>query len=136
MAEQDAADDVREVAEAVVNKVAWEQAEAARAAITDPELAAQGIDLATYMADRPDDVPDISMQGLKVKKEQIGVFKRKLKERKNFFAALCLLPELCLEVAKWIRPKDMLNLYCVSRDFHETINGHVCSTLLQAQATC
>ncbi|KAK1766220.1 hypothetical protein QBC33DRAFT_453620, partial [Phialemonium atrogriseum] len=37
--------------------------------------------------------------------------------------------ELAVEVGKYLRPKDILNLYSVSRDFHDAINGFLTSSM-------
>jgi hypothetical protein len=42
-----------------------------------------------------------------------------------FFESLATYPELYLELCKHLRIADLLSLYAIQRDFHETVNGHL-----------
>jgi hypothetical protein len=43
----------------------------------------------------------------------------------DFFSGLSECPEIVIEVCKYLRCRDFLSLYAISKDFHETINGHM-----------
>jgi len=43
----------------------------------------------------------------------------------SFFESLATYPELYLDLAKHLRIGDLLSLYAIQRDFHETLNGHL-----------
>lgn len=47
----------------------------------------------------------------------------------NLFESLCTCPELIIEVCKHLKPKDIINLYSTSRNFHGIINDHMQSTV-------
>ncbi|KJZ80432.1 hypothetical protein HIM_00282 [Hirsutella minnesotensis 3608] len=53
------------------------------------------------------------------------------KDGVDLITALCQRIELAVELAKHLGPKDILNLYSVSRTFYETINGHLLSSVHQ-----
>lgn len=54
-------------------------------------------------------------------------------EKFNFFSDLSNYPELFMELAKHLRIKDLVSLYAISKDFNETLNGHL-SHILKAGA--
>lgn len=95
-------------------------AELARASITDSALAATGIDPDIEALCSEDFDPDLLFQ--------LGPIKSKPKFLKNgldFFSNMANVPELFMELAKQLRIQDLISLYAISRDFHETINGHL-----------
>jgi hypothetical protein len=48
-----------------------------------------------------------------------------VRRNRDFFGGLSQYPELVLEICKHLRCKDFISLYAISKDFHETINGHM-----------
>lgn len=50
---------------------------------------------------------------------------RHRKPRHDFFASLSSYPELFLELAKHLTMPSLISLYVISKDFHETLNGHL-----------
>ncbi|KAM7202752.1 hypothetical protein V8F20_004266, partial [Naviculisporaceae sp. PSN 640] len=47
----------------------------------------------------------------------------------NLFESLCTCPELIIEVGKHLKPKDIINLYSMSRNFHGIVDAHMQSTI-------
>ena len=47
------------------------------------------------------------------------------KKKFTFFESLGDYPELIFELCKHMDPKDLLTLYCIQKDFYETVNGHI-----------
>ncbi|KAK7409574.1 hypothetical protein QQX98_008236 [Neonectria punicea] len=47
----------------------------------------------------------------------------------DIITALCQNIEIAVEIGKHLRPRDLLNLYSVSKTFHHTINGHLLSSV-------
>ncbi|RFU35248.1 hypothetical protein B7463_g1081, partial [Scytalidium lignicola] len=60
-----------------------------------------------------------------------------LLKKPNMIAVLAQAPELLMDITKYLDVKSMAQIYSVSRDFHEIINGHlshVMTTCAQMQA--
>ena len=47
----------------------------------------------------------------------------------DLLGSLCSRIEYAVEIGKHLRPKDILSLYSVSRDFHNSINGFLTSSM-------
>lgn len=47
------------------------------------------------------------------------------KTKFTFFESLGEYPELMFELCKRMDPKDLVTLYCIQKDFHETVNGNI-----------
>jgi hypothetical protein len=43
----------------------------------------------------------------------------------DFFCGLSQYPELIIELCMYLRCRDFVSLYAISKDFHETANGHM-----------
>ncbi|KAJ6438469.1 histidine kinase group protein [Purpureocillium lavendulum] len=52
-------------------------------------------------------------------------------EGMDLITALCQRVDLAVEVAKYLRPEDLLTLYSVSRSFHSAFNAHALSVIRQ-----
>lgn len=52
----------------------------------------------------------------------------------DLITALCQSVELTVEIAKHLRPEDLLTLYSTSRAFYQTFNGHALSVIRQVIA--
>ncbi|KAK4213360.1 hypothetical protein QBC37DRAFT_286138, partial [Rhypophila decipiens] len=47
----------------------------------------------------------------------------------NLFESLLTCPELIIEVGKHLKPRDIINLYSISRKFHGIVDDHMWSTI-------
>jgi hypothetical protein len=96
-------------------------AKQARATITDAALAAKGIDWdIDYLFS--DELEFLSPT------KPISLCKSNIKmisKHHDFFSNMANTPELFMELAKHLRIKDLVSLYAISKDFHETIKGHL-----------
>jgi hypothetical protein len=108
-----------ECAEAVRKIIAAEQA---RAAISEAALAAKGIEWNEdlFFSGEREFIPIRTSTF----NPQNGSLKT-LRKRHDFFSNMANMPELLMELAKHLRIKDLISLYSISVDFHETINGHL-----------
>lgn len=52
----------------------------------------------------------------------------------DLITALCQRVELAVEIAKHLGPEDLLKLYSVSRAFHDSLDGHLLSSIRQVLA--
>jgi hypothetical protein len=100
--------------------------------VTPEELAATGIQpedatLIAYLEGNEDDVDRVAAYNVKRrrhgKSEQTSTLI--LRKRRDFFGSLSQYPELFFELAKQLQVDDFVSLFAISKDFHETINGHL-----------
>ena len=103
-----------------------EAAEQARASITEAEIEAKGIepDMGLLIGDGELSIRISSTKAIALPKS-IVTTTAKTQERRDFFSSLSNTPELFMELAKQLRVKDLISIYAISRDFHETMNGHL-----------
>lgn len=52
-----------------------------------------------------------------------------MQDNQDMITALCNSIELAVELAKHLAPKDIINLYCANRAFHNAIKGHLMSSV-------
>lgn len=121
--EAEAGTDTRTDEERVESERRVTAAEQARATITDDALAAKGINWNDYDWPFSDEAEFLPVR-TSMFNPQKGSLKT-LKKRHDFFSNLANTPELFMELAKHLRIKDLISLYSISIDFHETINGHL-----------
>ena len=98
-------------------------AEKERATISDADLAAKGI-----AWDEESFSDNDECEGLPIRVSTFNPQNGDLEsspKRHDFFSNMANMPELFMELAKHLRIKDLLSLYAISIDFHETINGHM-----------
>lgn len=95
-------------------------AEKDRSDITDEAIAACGIAPDAMTLLQPENILDDLP-----KRKVLRVHKPRL----TFFESLASAPELLIEIAKWLSPASLLKLYCISKDFHGTINNNLSSAL-------
>lgn len=122
--------DLRTDEQRAENELRVRAATQARATITNDALAAKGI---TWFGDEwpyADDAEFLPVRAAAFNPQttlfnpQKGSLKT-LRRRHDFFSNLANTPELFMELAKHLRIKDLISLYAISIDFHETINGHL-----------
>jgi hypothetical protein len=94
-------------------------ADKARSEVTDQAVAACGIDPESTILAQPDENTQLP------KRKVFRVRKPCL----DFFASLATSPELFVEITKWLSPPSLLKLYCISKDFHLTINNNLLSAM-------
>lgn len=56
------------------------------------------------------------------------------KPRHDFFTSLSSYPELFLELSKHLTMPSLISLYAISKDFHETLNGHLSHAMKSCSA--
>ena len=97
-------------------------AEQARATISNAALAAKGIrwDENVFFNDEREFLP-VQASVFNPQKGNL----RTIRKRHDLFKEMANIPELFMELAKYLHIKDLLSLYAISIDFHETINGHM-----------
>ncbi|CAD6443474.1 e030a68a-cef0-4ac0-8a83-90d4b89836fd [Sclerotinia trifoliorum] len=103
-------------------------------AIPDPELAATGIVLPAsfYLPSNSkfeEEIEEIPRQAPYLSRRNEGPF--------NIFQSLLLTPEIILELMRHLSPKQLLNLYCLSRRFNEILSGwmaHSIQSIVKYQA--
>ena len=99
--------------------------------ITPEELTATGIqpedaELIAYLEGKEDVVDRVAIDNVKRRhgrSDQNSTLI--LRQRRDFFSSLSQYPELLFELAKQLLVDDFVSLYAISKDFHETINGHL-----------
>jgi hypothetical protein len=96
-----------------------EAVENERNSIPTSALEAEGIDITLPMPIEQDNISQRPIKPLRA---------RKIKS--NLFLNLALYPELFVEVAKHLRPKDFIILYSICKPFHDSIDGHMCHSMV------
>lgn len=93
----------------------------------DPEMDAFGLcfapsDLTASLKDDNEvDDFDKPRKGRQVEKR----YKLVAKKRGDFFGGLSEYPEILIDLALHLDIASVLSLFCISKDFHQTINGHI-----------
>lgn len=106
----------------------------------DAVIAATGISpddivLLSSTEDEDAELEELCVEGAKrrrlhqSKEHEATVLRKKL----DFFGELSRSPELLMELAKYLQIKDFVSLYTISKDFHDTIDGHL-THILKAYA--
>ena len=122
--------DIRNDEQRAENERRVRAAEQARATITNDALAAKGIAWNDGDWDLNDEAEFLPVRTA-LPNPQTTMFNpqkgslKTLRRRHDFFSNLASTPELFMELAKYLRIKDLLSLFAISVDFHETINGHL-----------
>lgn len=80
-----------------------------------------------FTNDDPDLIPPQITNWSAPRKKTRGSDGKALVPKKTFtfFESLGEYPELIFELCKHMDPKDLLTLYGIQKDFHETVNGHI-----------
>jgi hypothetical protein len=110
------------------NESKLDAAEAARSSISEEALRIFGIDVDAHNLVHQ---PQLPQQNGYVMALQNGMVQQ-LKARRGFFCRLGNYPEVMMEIATYLRPKDLVNLYSVSKDFHDIIESFLSHTMLSA----
>lgn len=58
-------------------------------------------------------------------REKQKTVRAKLRQRRDFFSSMAQAPELLMELAHHLPIPDFISLYAISKEFHETVNGHM-----------
>jgi hypothetical protein len=145
MAERDAEDEKKVLEEMKLDEERDKRAaEAASSSTLQAEIEATGIlpENAVLMAslldkdseeelDREEHVVVSSKRRLLRQAKDAGV--EVVRKKFDFFSSLSNYLEFFMELAKHLRINDLVSLYAISKDFHETLNGHL-SHILKACA--
>ncbi|KAI0129985.1 hypothetical protein BJ170DRAFT_295896 [Xylariales sp. AK1849] len=78
---------------------------------------------------KPSPVPVIRRLDRVLAARDHGTGRRLKAKRFDLIASLSRVPELIIAVCKYMRPVDVLSLYCVSTTFHQTINSFLKSSI-------
>lgn len=109
------------------NEKTLDALEKARARMSEEELAVFGIKLdLEYLQTDPKDQDDDEIP-------ESGEQER-VPYTADFFANLGDYPEIIMEIAKYLRPKDLVLLFSMSLTFNETIKGFFSHTMLTSAA--
>ena len=93
------------------------------------QIAACGIEL------DPETLPKLVIEPGKTMIVEKRTIPPKRQERRDFFNSLLFTPEIIFELCKFLRPRDFLSLYAISKDFHEAVQGHMSSVMVAAAKT-
>lgn len=108
------------------NELILDAVEKTRSLISEEDIVASGIKLDVHSLVVQFEPLLQDSQLLVLEKQEV----EQVKARHDFFSSLGNYPEVIMELAKYCRPKDFVNIYSTSKDFHEIVNSHLSHTML------
>lgn len=109
--------------------------------IPPEEIAATGIApeeaiLMSSLEDKDPEIEEVFTEGAKRRRlcQSKDSQTKSLGKKITFFSEFSHYPELFMELAKHLHINDLVSLYAISKDFHETLNGHL-SHIMKACAS-
>ena len=112
------------------NERKLDEAEKERSSISEKELAATGVsvdDDALMKSDEATLKSTVVVLGNKTVKQTAPTH--------DFMEGLSNYPEILMEIAKYVEPKDLVKLYSMSKPFHEIISSYLSHTMRLAAKT-
>lgn len=128
MSKEDLAEELKiDIEELEKNERKLDAAEKERSSISEKDLAASGLELSVKsLLDNTE--PRRQIQVVAITNHAIKI----TPATKDFFEGLSNYPEIIMELAKYLRPKDLIMLYSISKPFNEIINSYLSHTMQSA----
>jgi hypothetical protein len=108
------------------NEIILDVVEKTRSSISEEDIVGSGIELGVHSLVVQSEPLGQDSQLLVLEKQEV----KQVKARRGFFSSLGNYPEVIMELAKHCRPKDFVNIYSISKDFHEIVNSYLSHNML------